>query len=144
MRALAARLGRIASAGDVIALVGDLGAGKTVFVQGLAEGLGVPDEENVRSPTFSLVHVYQGGRLPLYHVDLYRLEHPEELVEIGLDDAYRDEAVVAVEWMDRFPHEAAPPEYLEVRIGIVSAEEREVTMIAHGPRAAALADRLTP
>lgn len=128
MLALGASVGRAAAAGDVIGLAGPLGAGKTVFVKGLAAGLGVPPETPVTSPTFTLVNEYRGGRHPLYHVDLYRLEREEQLDDIGLDDLYRrEDAVVAVEWCDRFP-QAAPRAWLEVRIEVVSETARRVTM----------------
>ena len=83
----------------MLLLTGDLGAGKTAFVRGLAEGLGI-DPGEVTSPTFTLVHEYRGGRLPLIHVDLYRLERAD-LDEIGLDQDLADKGVVAVEWPER-------------------------------------------
>ena len=94
-RGLAAEL----TPGTVILLCGDLGAGKTAFAKGLAEGLGL-DPDEVTSPTFTLVHEYRGGRLPLVHVDLYRLDRAE-LAEIGLDDDLAVAGIVAVEWAER-------------------------------------------
>ena len=138
LRALAAALGRVAAAGDVVGLVGDLGAGKTTFVQGLAAGL---DAGPATSPTFTLVHIYDGARLPLYHVDLYRLDHVEELEDVGLDDIFRQEAVVAVEWWDKFPS-VQPAEHLEVRIEPAGeGEGRRVTAVGRGAAGAALLDR---
>ena len=98
-RAIAARVAATLGPGAVLLLSGDLGAGKTAFVRGLAEGLGL-DAGEVTSPTFTLVHEYRGGRLPLIHVDLYRLESAD-LDEIGLDDDLAAEGVVAVEWPER-------------------------------------------
>ena len=86
--------------GTVLALCGDLGSGKTHFVKGLAEGLGA--ESEATSPTFTLIHEYRGGRLPLYHVDWYRLDTAAELATIGFDDCLGGNAVVAVEWADKF------------------------------------------
>ena len=99
--ALGRTFGNEAKSGECFALVGDLGAGKTHFSKGLASGLGF--ESDVTSPTFSLVHEYRGGRLPLFHFDFYRLESASELISLGWDD-YLDEAgVIVAEWADKFP-----------------------------------------
>jgi tRNA threonylcarbamoyladenosine biosynthesis protein TsaE len=98
-RAIAAALAPALAPGAVILLSGDLGAGKTAFVRGLAEGLAI-DPDEVTSPTFTLVHEYRGGRLPLIHVDLYRLDRAE-LDEIGLDQDLAARGVTAVEWSER-------------------------------------------
>jgi tRNA threonylcarbamoyladenosine biosynthesis protein TsaE len=88
--------------GDVLALCGDLGAGKTHFVKGLAAGLGGSADE-VTSPTFTLIHEYTGCRPPLYHFDLYRLETADELLRLGLDDYLESGGILALEWADKFP-----------------------------------------
>jgi tRNA threonylcarbamoyladenosine biosynthesis protein TsaE len=102
-RAIAARMASALKPGDVLLLSGDLGAGKTAFTRGLAEGLGV-DPGEVTSPTFTLVHEYRGGRLPLIHVDLYRLERAN-LDDIGLDEDLAAKGVVAIEWPERLSHQ---------------------------------------
>lgn len=88
-------------AGDVVALCGELGAGKTQFVKGLAAGLGVTSE--VTSPTFTLIHEYAGGRLPVYHFDFYRLDSAAEAVALGLDEYLEGTGVSVIEWADKFP-----------------------------------------
>jgi tRNA threonylcarbamoyladenosine biosynthesis protein TsaE len=135
MQALAERLGRALRAGDVIALVGPLGAGKTTFVQGLARGTGVPPDRHVASPTFALVNEHP-GRVALVHADLYRIANRAELLELGLDDAF-DRAAVAIEWLDRFP-DAAPADRLELTLAIDADGGRTVTVAGTGPRGDAL------
>jgi tRNA threonylcarbamoyladenosine biosynthesis protein TsaE len=123
--------------GDVIGLIGDLGAGKTCFVQGLARGLGVPEAVRVTSPTFTIINQHRGGRLALDHVDLYRIERDRELDEIGLDDLFRGGSVVAVEWCDRFP--VLPADHLEVRLQVTGEDTRALDAQGRGARAAELA-----
>ena len=96
--ALGERLAARLRPGDVIAYTGDLGAGKTAFTRGLARGLGVTDR--VTSPTFTIVNEYEGGRLPLFHFDLYRMDSPEELFDIGWEDYLARGGVCAVEWSE--------------------------------------------
>jgi tRNA threonylcarbamoyladenosine biosynthesis protein TsaE len=99
---VARRIAQSLRGGDFFSLEGPLGAGKTAFVKGLAEGLGcAPDA--VSSPTFTLVHEYGGGRLPLVHMDLYRLESVDELAALGFDDLAESSNVLAIEWGDKFP-----------------------------------------
>lgn len=100
--AVARRLARRLSRGSVVALIGPLGAGKTVFVKGLAQGLGLTGEDPV-SPTFTLINEYEGS-VPLYHVDLYRLEDPAEVDELGLQEYFDGPGVTAVEWAERAAH----------------------------------------
>lgn len=120
------RLGREITAGTVIGLIGDLGAGKTQFVRGLARGLGVT--ERVHSPTFMLVNEYRTGRLPCYHLDLYRLETMEQFLEAGLEMYLRPESGVAViEWFDRLGQKAPVREHLLiVRMEVINEMERVI------------------
>lgn len=97
-REVGRQIARDAQAGQVFALVGDLGVGKTVFTQGMAEGLGI--SEPVNSPTFTILQVYEGGRLPFYHFDVYRIEEPEEMEEIGYEDCFYGNGICLVEWAD--------------------------------------------
>jgi tRNA threonylcarbamoyladenosine biosynthesis protein TsaE len=119
-------LGRATAAsfvpGTTVLLLGDLGAGKTAFVRGLAEGLGV-DPAEVSSPTFALIQEYRGGRLPLFHVDLFRLDHEREVEELGLDEL-TVEGVLAVEWAEKLPR--VPPGSISVRIETVDANTRRI------------------
>ncbi len=136
-RRAGAILGGMAQPGDVIALSGDLGAGKTVLVQGLAEGLGVIG--HVPSPTFNILLLHQGDP-PLYHFDLYRLERPEELVDIGFWEWLESDGVSAIEWADRFPGEL-PADRLDVAMEIVDECTRALRPGGTGPRSRALASR---
>lgn len=95
---LGEKIGQMAKPGMVISLTGDLGVGKTVFTQGLAKGLGI--EEPVNSPTFTIVQVYEEGRLPLYHFDVYRIGDIEEMDEIGYEDYFYGEGICLIEWAD--------------------------------------------
>ena len=123
-RAIAAALGPELAPGAVILLSGDLGAGKTAFVRGLAEGLGI-DPDDVTSPTFTLVHEYRGGQLPLIHVDLYRLDRAE-LDEIGLDQDLAAKGVTAVEWAERLSR--AIGNAVVVRISDRGGDRREIAI----------------
>jgi tRNA threonylcarbamoyladenosine biosynthesis protein TsaE len=120
-RQLAAEFVPDLQAGNVVALVGDLGAGKTEFVKGLVAGLGSPAV--VTSPTFTLIHEYRGGRIPLYHMDFYRLSSEDELDEIGFDDYLGQPGVCAVEWANRFP-KRIPGAAIWVTLSITENNER--------------------
>ncbi|MDF0676007.1 MAG: tRNA (adenosine(37)-N6)-threonylcarbamoyltransferase complex ATPase subunit type 1 TsaE [Nitrospira sp.] len=128
-------IGRLLHGGEVLALIGELGVGKTVLVRGIVAGLGAPDT-SVTSPTFMLVHEYQ-GRLPVIHVDLYRLRRPEEIESIGLADYLTDDAVVAIEWADRFPR-VLPEDRLEVKFAHRTRTTRAVRLEARGSRSRSL------
>jgi len=135
--AAAQLLGEVVEPGDNIGLRGDLGAGKTAFAQGLALGLGVL--VRVTSPTFALVNEYEGGRVRLVHADLYRIEDERELDELGLYEACRADAVVAVEWFERF--RVLPPDHLHILLERVDGEVRRLCASARGPRSEVLLGR---
>ncbi len=111
--------------GDVLALVGDLGAGKTQFVKGLVRGVGSNDAAT--SPTFTLLHEYRGGRLPIYHFDFYRLESAEALCAIGFEEYIFGDGISVIEWADRFA-DSIPPQARWVKFEIVSAEVRAIDL----------------
>ncbi|MGC8779239.1 MAG: tRNA (adenosine(37)-N6)-threonylcarbamoyltransferase complex ATPase subunit type 1 TsaE [Anaerolineae bacterium] len=136
-RAVGALLGRRLRNGDVLALAGDLGAGKTVLTQGLAAGMGIAAV--VTSPTFVLVNRYQApdGRV-LQHADCYRLANATaEMWDIGLGDLISDEDILVIEWADRIP-DLLPEAFLEVRLEYVDEQRRRLCFIAHGARYAEL------
>lgn len=134
-KAIAAALAGLLEPGDVVGLTGDLGAGKTRFVQGAAAALEVG--EPVVSPTFMLVRVYD-GHVPVYHVDAYRLRGPAELEDLGLEEVLPADAVAFVEWADRVAG-ALPPDWLEVSLHVRPDEVREIHVRPHG---AAWSERL--
>ncbi|HUK81865.1 MAG TPA: tRNA (adenosine(37)-N6)-threonylcarbamoyltransferase complex ATPase subunit type 1 TsaE [Verrucomicrobiae bacterium] len=109
--------------GDTLALVGELGSGKTCFVKGIAAGLGVTQE--VTSPTFTLIHEYRGGRLPLVHVDLYRLDSLHEAVNIGIEDYLGGPGVTVIEWAERI-EPLLPANVQRIRLSIVDDNTRNI------------------
>lgn len=129
------RLGRSVGArlqsGTVITLTGPLGSGKTCFVQGLAEGLEVPQGYDITSPTYTLVHEYP-GRLPLVHVDLYRIADETDTEAIGLWDLINPRTVVAVEWADRIENELWPAESLHINFEVHRDETRDIQLFGYG------------
>jgi tRNA threonylcarbamoyladenosine biosynthesis protein TsaE len=124
-------VGTLLEAGDTICLYGDLGAGKTNFAYGIAKGMGVK-EQYVTSPTFSFVNEYH-GRLPLYHMDLYRIKHVEELEGIGFKDYIRSDGVTVIEWADRAEDEL-PSERLSVYLSHLDEHGREIGFLGEGDR----------
>lgn len=126
--ALGARLGSGLPAGTVIAFTGDLGAGKTAFTRGLARGLGITDR--VTSPTYTIVNEYEGGRLPLFHFDLYRLSDGEELFDIGWEDYLTRNGICAVEWSENA--EGLLSETMTIRIARGREENQRVITITEG------------
>ncbi len=123
-RKLGYLLGQRAEVGDVLVLAGSLGAGKTTLIQGFAAGLGVGEDQYVRSPTFTLMQIYS-GRHTLYHFDFYRLTHDDEVWDIGFDDCLAAGGVVVMEWGDKFPS-VLPASRLDIRFEIISADQRRI------------------
>jgi tRNA threonylcarbamoyladenosine biosynthesis protein TsaE len=107
-----------------VLLIGELGAGKTTLAKGIVKGLGAASPDEVSSPTFTLIHEY-GGEGRVYHVDLYRLEEARELATLGLEDLFDREAIVLIEWGERFP-QILPADHSEIRICVGDNEQREV------------------
>lgn len=136
-RRVGARLANLLRGGELIGLHGDLGAGKTVFVRGVADGLGV-DPAKVRSPTFTLINEYGGGRLLLYHIDLYRLA-PSETDRLALREYLYGDGVCVVEWFERL---GDVPPHLAIHFTFVGESERLLVVTAQGPRYDTLLDGL--
>lgn len=136
-RQIGSRLGERVRAGDLIGLYGELGSGKTCLVRGLAEGLGVSPRK-VRSPSFTLVNEYSGGRLPLYHLDLYRLA-PSAVDRMALRDYLYGDGVCVVEWFERLGEEAP---HLGIEFTFVGENERRLMATAHGVHYDALLNAL--
>jgi len=130
-RGLGAALGRVLRAGDFVGLVGELGAGKTTFIRGVAEGAGVPARE-VSSPSFAIVQPYQGREVTLHHADLYRLAGEDELYATGFFDLLGQGATL-VEWLDRVPR-AAPEGHLRLDFTVLEDESRKIAVAAAGAR----------
>jgi tRNA threonylcarbamoyladenosine biosynthesis protein TsaE len=128
--ALGRALGALLERGAVLALTGELGSGKTCLARGVARGLGVPASEPVSSPSFALIHQY-GGRLPLYHMDFYRLRPGVWEPDLGLEEYLWGDGVCVVEWADRVSG-ALPADRLDVRLSIGGPRKREISMSARG------------
>lgn len=109
----------------VILLIGNLGAGKTTLAKGIVSGLGAAAPEDVSSPTFTLIHEYGGGRV--YHIDLYRLDDAGQIATLGLSDIFERDAVVLIEWGERFPR-LLPEDPMEIRLRALSEDRREITI----------------
>jgi tRNA threonylcarbamoyladenosine biosynthesis protein TsaE len=137
--ALGERIGRAALPGDLVALFGGLGAGKTVLSKGVLRGLG-GDPDDATSPTFTLLRQYQ-ARLLLHHFDAYRLSAPREFLDIGAEEAFYGDGICVIEWAERVL-EVLPPDRLEVHLEVSGEARREVRLVAAGPRAEALLGRM--
>jgi tRNA threonylcarbamoyladenosine biosynthesis protein TsaE len=126
------RLGRLLQPGDVVALVGDLGTGKTQFIKGVAEGVGVGKTAYVSSPSFTLINEYP-GRVPFYHIDLFRLETEKEAEGLGLEEYVRGNGITAIEWADKISS-LLPEELLWVKIHYTGKNARSIEIIPKGKR----------
>ncbi len=138
-RELGRRLGALLRAGDFIALIGELGSGKTLLVRGAVEGAGATDPAS--SPSFALVNLYRGGRVPLQHLDLYRLAGPAELFALGFEDLLAEPAATLCEWADR-AGPALPRDRLEIALEPTGRDARRAKLTPHGERARQLLEEL--
>jgi tRNA threonylcarbamoyladenosine biosynthesis protein TsaE len=129
-QALGEQLGGLLQAGDIVCLYGELGSGKTVLSKGIAIGLGVADEDRVRSPSFVLIHRYQ-GRVPMYHADLYRLDGPAEIADIGLRECLAGDGVAVIEWADKL-EASLPSERLDIVLMHREEQTRLITVAPQG------------
>lgn len=127
---LGASLGNILTGGDVVTLSGELGAGKTWFTKGIALGLGITNTDTVTSPSFTIINEYQ-GRLPLFHMDFYRLENKGASVDLGLEEYLYGKGVTVIEWPEHLAG-LLPSERLEVHLVFTAEQERKITFIPHG------------
>lgn len=118
--------------GDVVALVGELGAGKTQFIKGMATGIGVGNPTYISSPSFTLINEYP-GRIPFYHIDLFRLEREKEAEELGLEDYFQGKGIAAIEWADKIPS-FLPKEILLIHIAYTGIHTRSLEIIGKGKR----------
>jgi len=132
-RKFAARFAKLLTGQDVVALYGDLGAGKTVFVSAVAAALGVPREAGVRSPSYTLMNLYDGGSLAMAHLDLYRIDDTEELEALGYRDLLNGTTLVMIEWPERVPDLAGDVTW-RVDLEEHGIEERQITLRATNPQ----------
>ena len=125
-------LGMLLNRGDVVALVGELGAGKTTLTQGIIRGLGVAEDYYIGSPTFTLINEYE-GRVPVYHLDFYRIESPSEVVHLGLEEYLDGDGVAIIEWADKI-EALLPEEHMMVQLAYVDYHVRTLDIMSTGPR----------
>jgi len=134
------KLGKLLGGGDMIALTGDLGAGKTTFIKGVAKGLGVKDPDHVNSPSFVILKCYK-GRIPLYHFDVYRLNDPSAMDTVGYKDYFYGEGVSAVEWAEKI-EEILPDERLAIELSVTGEDTRLARITPKGSRYADIVEKL--
>jgi tRNA threonylcarbamoyladenosine biosynthesis protein TsaE len=139
-RSWGSKLGKQLKGGEIVGLTGELGTGKTCFVRGMAEGLEVARDAWIRSPTFTLINEYH-GRLPVYHIDLYRVGSRAELEGLNLRDYLFSDGVSVIEWFEHLPA-GELDEYLEVKFAYANGAKRELALIPHGPRYEKILDDL--
>lgn len=134
------KLGKLVQGGEIIGLVGELGSGKTCFVRGFAVGVAVHKDAWVRSPTFTLINEYH-GRLPVYHIDLYRVGGREEIESLNLREYLYSDGVSLIEWFECLPA-GEVEDYLEVKIAHAGGNERQITFVSHGAHCERLLEAL--
>ena len=134
------KLGKLVQGGEIIGLVGELGTGKTCFVRGFTEGVGVGKEAWVRSPTFTLINEYN-GRAPVYHIDLYRVAKPEQQAGLDLREYLYGDGVSLIEWFEYLPADEMD-EYLEIALAHLGGAKRQLKFVAHGERYEKILDQI--
>ena len=125
-RTIGQQIGETLKAGDVIALIGDLGAGKTCLTQGIARGVGIASHEIVNSPSYTLINEY-AGEIPIYHIDLYRLKHHGEIIDLGLEEYLGGNGICIIEWADRMSN-LLPANYIQVTMTWVDESTRRIEL----------------
>lgn len=138
---IAETIGKHIPKDTVLTMYGDLGSGKTTFVQGLAKGLEVPDDYYITSPTYSIINEYP-GRLPFYHMDLYRISDFDELYEIGFEEILEQEGVIAIEWPERLPEDFFKS-YIKIDMEIMESDSRKISVITYGLKLPDLIQKLS-
>ena len=134
------RIGKVLRSGDIVALAGELGTGKTRLIKGLAAGIGVERAHHIASPSFTLIQEYQ-GRIPFYHIDLYRLTTKEDAEDLGIEEYLAREGITAIEWADRIPS-LLPKELLWITLHYRNTHTRSVRLLGKGIRYEALLEEL--
>ena len=129
-QAIGEQFGQTLKPGDVIALIGDLGAGKTCLTQGIARGVGIPTDQVVNSPSYTLINEYE-GEIPIYHIDLYRLQHHDEIIELGLEEYLEGDGICIIEWAERML-EMLPEHYIRMQIRWEDESTRTIELHCSG------------